>query len=61
MDATLSHFERLLAETQEPLSFIVFLPEWREPTPSALLKLEGSRFAIIKDILGFVFKQLVLY
>lgn len=47
MDASLSHFERLLAETQEPLSFIVFLPEWREPAPSALLKLEGSRLVKI--------------
>ena len=43
MDATISHFERLLEESLEPLSFIVFLPEWREPAPAALLRLEASR------------------
>jgi len=52
MDAMVSHFEKLLSESQEPLSFIVFLPEWREPTPSALKNLEGSRsFSIWKKIL----------
>ena len=44
MDATISHFERLLEESLEPLSFIVFLPEWREPAPAALLRLEASRY-----------------
>ena len=44
MDATICHFERLLEESMEPLSFIVFLPEWREPPPPALLKLEASRW-----------------
>lgn len=44
IDAMVSHFERLLDESHEPLSFIVFLPEWREPAPEALLKLEGSRW-----------------
>ena len=44
MDATIVHFERLLEDTLEPLSFIVFLPEWREPAPPALLKLEASRW-----------------
>ena len=44
MDATISHFERVLEESLEPLSFIVFLPEWREPAPAALLKLEASRW-----------------
>ena len=28
----------------EPLSFMVFLPEWRDPAPPALLKLEASRW-----------------
>ena len=28
----------------EPLSFIVFLPEWRDPAPPPLLKLEASRW-----------------
>ncbi len=44
LDATISHFERLLDDSLEALSFIVFLPEWREPAPSALLKLEASRW-----------------
>ena len=44
MDAVITHFERLLEDSVEPLSFIVFLPEWRDPTPPALLKLEGSRW-----------------
>lgn len=44
MDAVVTHFERLLDDTIEPLSFIVFLPEWRDPAPPALLKLEASRW-----------------
>ena len=44
MDAVINHFERLLEDSIEPLSFIVFLPEWRDPTPPALNKLEGSRW-----------------
>jgi len=44
MDATISHFERLLEDSLEPLSFIVFLPEWRDPAPAALLRLEASRW-----------------
>lgn len=43
MEATVRHFEKLLSESHEPLSFIVFVPEWREPAPSALLHLEASR------------------
>ncbi|KAJ9577230.1 hypothetical protein L9F63_006204, partial [Diploptera punctata] len=44
MEAMVNHFERLLADSPEPLSFIVFLPEWRDPAPNALLKLETSHF-----------------
>jgi len=44
MDQVIIHFERLLEDSLEPLSFIVFLPEWRDPTPPALLKLEASRW-----------------
>merc|ERR1719411_1791949 len=44
MDAVVTHFERLLDESLEPLSFVVFLPEWRDPAPPALLKLEASRW-----------------
>ena len=44
MEAMVNHFERLLSDSTEPLSFIVFLPEWRDPAPNALIKLEGSHF-----------------
>ena len=44
LDGTIAHIERLLEDSLEPLSFIVFLPEWREPAPAALVKLEGSRW-----------------
>ncbi|CAM1330231.1 PCIF1 (predicted) [Pycnogonum litorale] len=44
MEATVDHFEKLLNDSPEPLSFIVFVPEWRDPTPTALQKLETSRF-----------------
>lgn len=37
-----THFERLLADSSEPLSFIVFIPEWREPAPPVLKRLEES-------------------
>ena len=41
MDATIVHIEKLLEDTLEPLSFIVFLPEWREPAnPLALYQFE---------------------
>ncbi|KAL1124160.1 hypothetical protein AAG570_001930 [Ranatra chinensis] len=44
MEAAVNHFERLLAESDEALSFVVFIPEWRDPTPAALIKLEASPF-----------------
>lgn len=44
MDATINHIEHLLSDSPEPLSFIVFMPEWRGPAPTALLKLEASHF-----------------
>ncbi|XP_074113087.1 phosphorylated CTD-interacting factor 1 [Cotesia typhae] len=44
MEAMVNHFERLLSDSTEPLSFIVFLPEWRDPAPNALIKLESSHF-----------------
>lgn len=44
MEAMVNHFERLLSDSAEPLSFIVVLPEWRDPAPTALLKLEASHF-----------------
>jgi len=44
MDAVVTHFERLLDDSMEPLSFMVFLPEWRDPAPPALLNRESSRW-----------------
>ncbi|XP_039251610.2 mRNA (2'-O-methyladenosine-N(6)-)-methyltransferase-like isoform X1 [Styela clava] len=44
MESMVDHFDKLLAQTDKPLSFIVFVPEWRDPTPVATLHMENSRF-----------------
>ncbi|XP_068598718.1 mRNA (2'-O-methyladenosine-N(6)-)-methyltransferase [Brachionichthys hirsutus] len=44
MDAMVTHCEELLEKSSEPLSFIVFVPEWRDPVTPALTRMEGSRF-----------------
>uniref|UniRef100_A0A8C4ZQ71 Phosphorylated CTD interacting factor 1 n=1 Tax=Gadus morhua TaxID=8049 RepID=A0A8C4ZQ71_GADMO len=44
MDAMVTHFEELLDSSTEPLSFIIFVPEWRDPATPALIRLEASRF-----------------
>ncbi|KAK5873191.1 hypothetical protein PBY51_013824 [Eleginops maclovinus] len=44
MDAMVKHFEGLLEKSSEPLSFIVFVPEWRNPVTPALTRMEASRF-----------------
>uniref|UniRef100_A0A7N8Y0L4 mRNA (2'-O-methyladenosine-N(6)-)-methyltransferase n=1 Tax=Mastacembelus armatus TaxID=205130 RepID=A0A7N8Y0L4_9TELE len=44
MDAMVTHFEELLEQSSEPLSFIVFVPEWRDPVTPALTRMEASRF-----------------
>ncbi|XP_061687628.1 mRNA (2'-O-methyladenosine-N(6)-)-methyltransferase [Syngnathoides biaculeatus] len=44
MDAMVTHFEDLLEQSSEPLSFIVFVPEWRDPVTPALGRMEASRF-----------------
>ncbi|XP_014672513.1 PREDICTED: phosphorylated CTD-interacting factor 1-like [Priapulus caudatus] len=44
IDAMIDHFERLLTLSQEPLSFIIFMPEWRDPPIAGVLRLEGSRW-----------------
>lgn len=44
MEASVNHMERLLGDSPEPLSFIVLMPDYREPTPSALERLESSQF-----------------
>ncbi|XP_032074405.1 mRNA (2'-O-methyladenosine-N(6)-)-methyltransferase [Thamnophis elegans] len=44
MDVMVTHFEKLLEASSEPLSFIVFIPEWRDPPPTALTRMEQSPF-----------------
>ncbi|ESN95484.1 hypothetical protein HELRODRAFT_102536 [Helobdella robusta] len=44
MEAMVDHFESLLSETPLPLSFIIFLPDWKDPPTEALIKLESSRY-----------------
>uniref|UniRef100_A0A8C6L4Q1 mRNA (2'-O-methyladenosine-N(6)-)-methyltransferase n=1 Tax=Nothobranchius furzeri TaxID=105023 RepID=A0A8C6L4Q1_NOTFU len=44
MAAMVTHFEDLLDQSSEPLSFIIFVPEWRDPVTPALTRMEGSRF-----------------
>lgn len=44
MDAMVDHFESLLSESNDPLSFIVFIPDWKDPPVEALIRLETSRF-----------------
>ncbi|KAK7576030.1 hypothetical protein V9T40_012316 [Parthenolecanium corni] len=44
MDSMVTVFEKLLSESAEPLSFIITVPEFRDPTPSAISRLESSSF-----------------
>ncbi|GFO20659.1 phosphorylated ctd-interacting factor 1 [Plakobranchus ocellatus] len=44
MEAMVDHMESLLTESNEPLSFIVFIPDWRDPPTEALIRLESSKF-----------------
>ena len=36
--------QSLLRESSEPLSFIVCIPDWRDPPTEALMRLEASTF-----------------
>ncbi|XP_069740810.1 mRNA (2'-O-methyladenosine-N(6)-)-methyltransferase isoform X3 [Narcine bancroftii] len=44
MDSMVTHMENLLGSSKEPLSFIVFVPEWRNPPTPALVRMEESKF-----------------
>merc|ERR1719282_722393 len=44
MTTMVDHFESLLEEAHEPLSFSIFIPEWRDPPTEALMRLESSKF-----------------
>lgn len=41
---SISLFQELLENSSEPLSFIIFVPEWRDPPTPALTRMETSRF-----------------
>ncbi|XP_786170.4 mRNA (2'-O-methyladenosine-N(6)-)-methyltransferase [Strongylocentrotus purpuratus] len=51
MEATVIHFEKLLERTTDPLSFIVFTPDWRDPITNALKMLEASRFKRRQEVI----------
>lgn len=44
MEATVDHIDRCLFNSTDPLSFIVFLPDWRDSPSKAVAKIEASRF-----------------
>lgn len=44
LEAAVDHMEALLADSPEPLSFIVIMPDYRDPTPSGVQRLEDSQF-----------------
>ncbi|PAA53478.1 hypothetical protein BOX15_Mlig032164g2 [Macrostomum lignano] len=44
MVAMVNHMENLLKEATGPLSFMVFLPDWRDPPTEALVRLEASPY-----------------
>ncbi|XP_029652931.1 mRNA (2'-O-methyladenosine-N(6)-)-methyltransferase [Octopus sinensis] len=44
MEAMIDHFEHLLSESSEPLSFIVFVPECKDSPIQSLIRLENSKF-----------------
>lgn len=44
MEATVDHIDRCLFNSTDPMSFIVFLPDWRDSPSKAVAKIEASRF-----------------
>jgi phosphorylated CTD-interacting factor 1 len=44
IDATLVHIDRLLSDSSYPLSFIVFLPEYKDRPLKSLSKIEDSPY-----------------
>lgn len=44
METTVDHIERCLHNSSDALSFIVFLPDWKDPVSRAVSKIQGSRF-----------------
>nr|XP_054748424.1 mRNA (2'-O-methyladenosine-N(6)-)-methyltransferase-like [Lytechinus pictus] len=51
MEATIIHFEKLLERTTDPLSFIVFTPDWRDPITNGLKMAEASRFKRRQEVI----------
>uniref|UniRef100_A0A182SG23 PCIF1 WW domain-containing protein n=1 Tax=Anopheles maculatus TaxID=74869 RepID=A0A182SG23_9DIPT len=44
IDASLQHIDRLLTDSADALSFIVFLQEWKDPPLKCLSKIEDSPY-----------------
>ncbi|XP_050091266.1 mRNA (2'-O-methyladenosine-N(6)-)-methyltransferase [Anopheles aquasalis] len=44
IDATLQHIDRLLTDSADPLSFIIFLQEWKDPALKCLSKIADSPY-----------------
>jgi len=44
MNAAIDHAEKLLDNARGPMSFVVILPDWRDPLLEALVKAERSRY-----------------
>lgn len=44
MESSVDHIEKLLTDSLEPLSFVILMPDYRDPTPIALMHLESSQF-----------------
>lgn len=44
VDATLQHIDRLLSDSSYPLSFIVFLPEYKDRPLKCLSRIEDSQY-----------------
>ncbi|KRT79985.1 hypothetical protein AMK59_7916 [Oryctes borbonicus] len=44
MEAAVDHMEKLLTDSPEALSFIILLPDYRDPTPTALQRAEASQY-----------------
>ena len=53
------YFQSLLSESQEPLSFIVFVPEWRDPPTEAIMRLESSLWVIYLPLFKKLINQLI--
>eukprot|EP01124_Arcella_intermedia_P004719 TRINITY_DN12702_c0_g1_i3.p1 TRINITY_DN12702_c0_g1~~TRINITY_DN12702_c0_g1_i3.p1 ORF type:complete len:860 (+),score=194.93 TRINITY_DN12702_c0_g1_i3:17-2596(+) len=49
--AMAEHLEHLLSSSSEPLSFVVFVPDWRDPLTPGLHMMEQSRYLVTDFVL----------